>query len=310
MSAKIAGTRQVRRQINHYVFSARIVYGCPVFMTVTPSERHSGLAIRLSRFRKNDPGVRFGAPELLPWIGHSAPHIFPASEEDAESISVELPEYDLRRTITSRDPLCAVYAFLVNVKVILPSLYGLRMCPDCPNCCTSENPCMDSFGSNATPMGGSAGRTDAFVGAVEAQKAEGVLHLHMFIFPQMLHQHKTLHDIGESLKNALVTVDAMKRFVSLTRRASYPDLDKFNSERSVIEASWPAYAKDLSLSRPPYCASINGTTYHGCGSPICEPDETLNSEQRLSEGYEWKLRYEKSIAACHVQDESPHSPHQ
>jgi hypothetical protein len=28
MSAKIAGTRQVRRQINHNVFSARIVYGC------------------------------------------------------------------------------------------------------------------------------------------------------------------------------------------------------------------------------------------------------------------------------------------
>ena len=84
MSAKIAGTRQVRRQINHYVFSARIVYGCPVFMTVTPSERHSGLAIRLSRFRKNDPGVRLGAPELLPWIGHSAPHKFPASEEDAK----------------------------------------------------------------------------------------------------------------------------------------------------------------------------------------------------------------------------------
>jgi hypothetical protein len=38
---------------------------------------------------------------------------------------------------------------------------------------------MDVFGSNATPMGGSAGRADALIGAVEAQKAEGVLHLHM-----------------------------------------------------------------------------------------------------------------------------------
>ena len=45
---------------------------------------------------------------------------------------------------------------------------------------------MDIFGSNATPMGGSAGRADALIGAVEAQKAEGVLHLHMFIFIQML----------------------------------------------------------------------------------------------------------------------------
>ena len=37
-----------------------------------------------------------------------------------------------------------------------------------------KDPCMDSFGSNATPMGGAAGRTDAMIGAVEGQKAEGV----------------------------------------------------------------------------------------------------------------------------------------
>ena len=37
-----------------------------------------------------------------------------------------------------------------------------------------KDPCMDSFGSNATPMGGAAGRTDAMIGAMEEQKAEGV----------------------------------------------------------------------------------------------------------------------------------------
>ena len=42
---------------------------------------------------------------------------------------------------------------------------------------------MDSFGSNATPMGGSMGRADAMIGATEAQKAEGVLHLHFFVSP-------------------------------------------------------------------------------------------------------------------------------
>ena len=110
---------------------------------------------------------------------------------------------------------------------------------------------MDSFGSNATPMGGSAGRTDALVGAVEAQKAEGVLHLQMFVFPQLIHQHKTLHEIGESLREAPVTFDAMKRLLSLTRQASYPDLGKLSSERSVIVASWPAYAKGFGVSRPP-----------------------------------------------------------
>ena len=62
MSGRLAGTRQIRRSINHVVFSSRVVYGVPVFMTVTPSERHSGLAIRLSRHRRNDPAITHMAP--------------------------------------------------------------------------------------------------------------------------------------------------------------------------------------------------------------------------------------------------------
>ena len=57
MSSRLAGTRQIRRSINHVVFSARVVYSVPVFITVTPSERHSGLACHLSRYRGNDPAV-------------------------------------------------------------------------------------------------------------------------------------------------------------------------------------------------------------------------------------------------------------
>ena len=95
------------------------------------------------------------------------------------TIVIDLPEYDTRRRITSRDPLCCVYAFHVMTRVVFPSLYGFRMCPDCPHCANADNPCMDSFGSDATAMGGAAGRSDAMVGAVEAQKAEGVLHVHL-----------------------------------------------------------------------------------------------------------------------------------
>ena len=46
---------------------------------------------------------------------------------------------------------------------------------------------MDRFVSNATPMGGSIGRGDGMVGAVEAQKAEGVLHIHFFLFKRSAH---------------------------------------------------------------------------------------------------------------------------
>ena len=116
------------------------------------------------------------------------------SQNDFESVTIELPEYDERRLITSRDPLCCLYAFKVMTKVVLPSLYGFRMCPDCPHCAHGDNPCMDYFGSNATCMGGGAGRADALIAGQEAQKAEGAfLHIHSFIYFQSAHQLSLIH---------------------------------------------------------------------------------------------------------------------
>ena len=69
---------------------------------------------------------------------------------------------------------------------------------------------MDIYGSNGTPMGGSNGRADAMIGAVEAQKAEGVLHLHFFIFFQMMHQLLNLSEIADRIKNHLLSIDALK----------------------------------------------------------------------------------------------------
>ena len=58
---------------------------------------------------------------------------------------------------------------------------------------------MNMHGINATPMGGSLGGVDAAAGAVEVQKAEGVLHLHMFLFLHMAHQYLTLAQLAEQL---------------------------------------------------------------------------------------------------------------
>ena len=248
MSSTMSGTRQIRRRIGWTVFSSRVVYGCPVFMTVTPSERHSGLCIRLMRYRSNDPGLNaeWAAP-FLPWIGENEPSICPP----AEGVEVDLPEYDLRRLMTGKDALSCMHAFWTMIQIVLPNLYGWRMCPSCPDCVHSDQPCMDVFGSNATCMGGSLGRADAAIGAIEAQKAEGVLHLHLFVYLQMAHQFLTLAEIAALLREQLLTVDAMKRFVSTARCAAYPDQAKFEEERPEIEQAWPAYARDRTLSRPP-----------------------------------------------------------
>ena len=137
--------------------------------------------------------------DLAKWIGKDAPSLVGGSG-DAEVAEIDLPDYDTRHLIASRDPLCCVYAFDVMTRVVFPSLYGYRMCPDCPHCAESEDPCMDSFGSSATAMGGSAGRADAAIGAVEAQKAEdGTLHVHMFVYVQMFSQFATLKELSEAL---------------------------------------------------------------------------------------------------------------
>ena len=98
------------------------------------------------------------------------------------------PEYEVRRLILARDPLCAVDAFTVHVRVVLACLLGIRMCPDCPHCNHGKNPCMDRFGSNAESQGGILGRCDALYGGVEVQKS-GVLHFHAKAFVQRVHQY-------------------------------------------------------------------------------------------------------------------------
>lgn len=230
ISSRLAGTRQMRRHIGHIVFSSRIFYGCPVFMTVTPSERHSGLCIRLMRYRRSDPALLDDqAQHFRQWIGPDSPSLCP-SEADVGEETVEvdledyaaLPDYDTRRAMTARNPLCCVHAFKVMVKHELPSLYGWRMCPRCPDCAQSATPCMNVFGSNATAMGGSLGRVDAAVGAVEAQKAEGVLHLHMFLYVQMANQYDTLPELAAKLREGMLRVEAFKDYISMARCASYP----------------------------------------------------------------------------------------
>ena len=254
MSGMLAGTRQVRRNIRNVIFSSLVVYGTPVFLTFTPSERHSGVAIHLYRGRRNDPAyqsAKHDAKEFAEYIGYAEPSLRPRESTGVEHCVVELPEYDVRRLITARDPLCCLQAFQVMARLLYPALFGLRMCPKCPHCIESKYPCIDRFGSNGTPMGGGAGRADASIGAVEAQKAEGVLHLHLFIFLQMANQHATLQEIAELFQQQLLSINAIKAFHSYVRCASLPDPVKMEEERAAIEEAWPAYADDKSLSLLP-----------------------------------------------------------
>ena len=101
---------------------------------------------------------------------------------------------------------------------------------------------MDSFGSNATPMGGAAGRCDAMVGAMESQAADGVLHAHLFLDLQMTMQFCNLHELAEKLRVKIVSAEALKLFVSHVRCAAYPDVDAHRRSGAQLEKAWQAFA--------------------------------------------------------------------
>jgi hypothetical protein len=61
----VPGTREVRTKMGHIGFWASVFYGQGIFITVTPSERHNYLAIRLSRYRASDPYVK-ARPDCMP----------------------------------------------------------------------------------------------------------------------------------------------------------------------------------------------------------------------------------------------------
>ena len=111
------------------------------------------------------------------WAGKDKPNLEPKPEE---VFNVDVPGYDMRRLMAAEDPLAAANAFFVQIRTVLATTLGIRMCPFCPHCADSCNPCQDAFGSVAELMGGVVGCVEAMFGAVECQKTTGALHYHLF----------------------------------------------------------------------------------------------------------------------------------
>ena len=55
----MAGSQPLRQLMGHRQFGARGMYGDCVFMAISPNEQHSALVLRLSRFRRNYPYVKY-----------------------------------------------------------------------------------------------------------------------------------------------------------------------------------------------------------------------------------------------------------
>ena len=217
--------------------------------------------------------------EKRKWIGPDAPSLRPSADDVFE---VDVPGYEMRRLIQARDPLCVANAFFVQVRGILATMLGLRMCPFCPHCGNGSQltPCTDVFGSNATAEGGVFGRVDAVYASIEAQKSEGSLHAHSQMWIQCLHQHTPLVDILSRVRqDGGVLLQKYLVYKAHVCREVYASQSQATATLESREKEWPEYKKRDHLHTVP--AFLLST-----GLPSGEPPEA-----GMREAIEFKQKY-------------------
>ena len=164
-----------------------------------------------------------------------------------------MPTYDERKAILARDPLACLNGFLALVGLAFRHIFGIRLCPRCPDCAASGYPCADAFGSNATAAGGVFGRFDAAYGSLECQKS-GALHLHGQFFLQCFHQFHPLSElVAQGTEPMLELLRKYSDYSGHVTRKVYCAPEAWSEERDELEGEWPEFRQSsLMLSRPSY----------------------------------------------------------
>ena len=239
-SQRVEGTQEVRRLMRHQLHAYRIVYGQAVFVTFSPNEKDSLLMIRLSRARRSDP-IHSTDTSIGRWGTMDAPSIEHDMDEmgfSPQELASHIPDYEQRRALLARDPLCCSDAFRILCRLVLRHFFGVRVCPWCPRCNTNEfrgSACQDIFGSSSTAVGGVFGRVDAVFGSIESQKAGG-LHLHTQLFVQCLHQHTPLHQILHRIRcGAGSLVQDYLTYANHVCKTSYADVEGWHARQQGME---------------------------------------------------------------------------
>ena len=140
----MAGVQEVRTKIGNALLGARVQYGEPLFVTVSPSSRHSGLLLRLSRVRPNDPTLRLDDLELgeAQRLGSKD---YPSLYQSVDTALLDIPEYAVRQRWQARDGLCGIEAFRVWIFRVLATIFGIRMCLVTKKCYSFFHICLVSF---------------------------------------------------------------------------------------------------------------------------------------------------------------------
>ena len=309
------GTQQVRQVMGHCHWGARIKYGDPLFFTISPNEMHSAWVLKLSRYGKNDPCVKYGGMQWQRMCGADYPNVaakrrhidpnvcgtcetLPDHTLDDHEIVVDLPEYDFRRMATAKDPLAVVEAHRLNISLRLAWLLGCRMCPKCPRCNAGRWGCQDLFGSNMRPTGGVIGGVSAFAVGNEHQQ-QGTPHGHGQAHVVCIYQYSTLREIAEEIESAWTKykddtlVQSMKEYNNWFHVERPLDPETYKEYKDVAEQhffSGFADRQHAPLSQTPaFLQNDADCKEKSTWTELCSQPELL--QEREAEGHHFVQQY-------------------
>eukprot|EP00973_Karenia_brevis_P020105 2759731-Karenia_brevis.AAC.1 len=223
VTRKIEGTNEVRTVMRYDTHAARIAQGVPLFLTLSPDEKHNLIMIRMCRARQKDPAISVtceGVDDLTAETNRRFYAIdHPPVDINMETMSLEelkavIPDHDTRRAMMSRDALASVDGFRTIVHLFFEYILGL---------------------SNASPEGGVLGRIDGIYGAIEAQKSAGSLHVHV--------QHR---------KSVVALQEEYASYKRHVCQEVYADVDGWiHSRKEETESVWPNYEANNELITTP-----------------------------------------------------------
>ena len=318
----IAGCQALRKKIGHILFGFRIVYGAnPIFVTWSPNRRHSGLLYKLQRVRRNDTGVT-GPDEISKqrkkWCGPEEPPIFVqgnvTSTEDVETVCghLDFPNIRCRQGMNAQDPISSVHYYIICMYVLLPGVFGLRMCLNCPHCnCEKHDPlrkhaqqsgCQDNMGRNSKPLGGFAGLAEALAFATELQ-GDGTLHGHGFIALANAWQYGSLQDIGNRIAEYAATLnkeDVMSRLNAFITHLSREDhIDDAQHQASLDSLEQQFKCNNDGPRENIFLSCRSRCFYDKCATPsLWDRNATDNTElvaQVQKEAAEFKKQYDADV---------------
>ena len=221
------------------------------------------MILKFSRARRNAASLKGADPVTgarRDFCGKDFPKIFSRScyvddlQGETTVKEIPVPALWIRQACNAQDPMSSCHHYLFFMRVILPGIFGLRMCFSCPDCNVDSSdynyqgqstPCSDYLGCNSKLMGGYAGIATAMSFATDYQ-GEATPHGHSFVSLANMYQHNTLEEIGNMIeRNAQgiapdVMLAQITRFCEHLQREDHFDQEQHDRNLENLEQQFHA----------------------------------------------------------------------